>query len=132
MRVDKAVHPACVGLQLRQLVRRQVVYGAVRGGPHLHDALAAVVLHQRGPEHLRQLARPVPAQRVHLPQPVAGGDVALRKQQILEIAGDEGGYALRIACDRHRRLQAGDGHLTVQRGQGGTGGMAQHQHPAQQ
>ena len=90
------------------------------------------MLHQRRPEHFGQLARPMPSQGIHLPQSVAGRDVTLGKQQVLEAVGGNGGHPLRIARDRHRCTQSGYTDLAVERRQGSSGGVAQHQNPAQQ
>ena len=53
------------------------------------------------------------AQRVHLEEPVLRGDKALREEQVIEAGSVERGNALGVACDGHRRGEAGEVQLAV-------------------
>ena len=66
-----------------------------------------------GSNDLGQLAQRRPAERIHLPQPVLGGDVPLRKHQVVKIGGADVGHTLRVAEDADRRREALDAHLAV-------------------
>ena len=71
----------------------------------------------------------MPTQRVHLPQPVARGHIALRKQGVVDAAGGDPGNALRIPRHRHGRLQTAHPGLPIQLWKGSVGSAAQADYP---
>ena len=119
MAVDERVYPACVRLELAPLIRWKGCCGTVGRRAQLQITLHLVVQDEFGPEDLRELSGRMTAQRVHLPQAILRGDVALREEQIFHGGGVDGRNALRIARDGDWRMQAFDGERAVDGGQHG-------------
>ena len=117
MAVDERIDAACVRLELAPLIRRKGCCGTVGRCAQLQITLHLVVQDESGAEDLGELSGRMTAQRVHLPQAILRGDVALREEQILHGGGVNGRNALRIARDGDRRMQAVDGERAVDGGQ---------------
>ncbi len=130
MAVNVGVHAARVGLQLRQLVGRQLGHGAISGGADLQVALATIMLDHAGPEYLGELPGRVPPQAVHLPEPVARGGVPLRKEEVGQVRRGNRRDALSVARDRYPVAQIGHLHRAIDLGQRRVDRMAQVQHDA--
>jgi hypothetical protein len=96
---DVGVDAAGVGLELVELVGGEDREGAVGGGAELEDALLFVVLNEGGAEDFGEGAGAVAAEGVHLEEAVGSRNVALGKQQVVEVGGVDCGDVLGVAGD---------------------------------
>jgi len=100
-----SIHTPRISFQLLAVLRRgqrQVLPGDLA---HSQDALLPVMFHLALADHLCQFAGGVAAHAIHLEHPVLRSDKALRKKEIIQTAGYNGGKSVRVAshCDRGRQ-----------------------------
>ena len=118
MRTDECIHSLRVVLELFAGSRGKCVASAFGSGSDEQQPLLAIVLQRRRPYDLGQLSEGCTAERIHLPQPVLGGVVALREQQIMRTRGADVGHTLRVADDGDGRGKANNFYAAINLGQG--------------
>jgi len=84
LRRNGCVDAGSIALKQMQFIGRKSSESTVRGSSNLQRALGAVVRNQRRSENLCQIPGCVTTQRVHLPQSVLRGHVALSHHKIVE------------------------------------------------
>ncbi len=121
---EAGVDPGDVGVDLAGLVGRHRLQDG--GGTVSKSVLAGFPVHRKRErtEKLREFARALPPQQVHLEKPVLRVEEAQRAGPVLAAAGTNGGRPVGVALDGDRVLQRGKRPGPVERGQAGA-----HQQP---
>ncbi len=118
LRGNGRVHACGVALKQMKLVRRKSRESTVRSGPDLQSALGTIVRNERCTENLRKISSSMAAQRIHLPQPILRGHVALGHHEVVERTRPKMWNPMCIALHRNRSGEAGDRDRAVQLRQG--------------
>ena len=118
MRVDVGIDATRVVFKAHAIFWGEGFQSLAGGCAQSKDALFFVALQQIGTQDFREFSRGVAAHAVHLPETVLSGDITLGEEQVVEIGGFDGGDAVIVSNDRHRRGEAGDRERSIELRQG--------------
>ena len=110
---DEGVHAARIGGKNLPRSGVQFFHATVRRLGESQFAVLDVQVESALAEDLRKLAARYAAAEVHLPQPVLGGNVTLRKHQVADRRGAQVGDSAGIAQDRHPVTEPGNDEGSV-------------------
>ena len=113
-RREPRVHPLGIGLEERALGRPGHGYDPARHVAEAVQAVGPIDLERQPAEQLRELAGGAAPQQVHLKEAVLGMDEAECPRHVGQALAADRRHAERVALDRDRGAEAGDGPLAVE------------------
>ncbi len=118
MRCDECVHPTRIIFEVSAILRRRNLQRFLRGHLQPQNSLLTVVLEEGIAQNLGNFAGGEAPHHVHLPQTVLRCDIPLRKKEVVEICGLDGGHAVSVTNDCDPGGETGNLQPSVQLGQG--------------
>lgn len=124
---DVGVHATRIDFEIVLVGVAEVLDGVLGKVTESKDALLTVVGESRGAKDFAEFTRSITAAEVHLPKAVLSGDIALGKEEVVEVVSTDVRNSLLIADDLHWGAESGDRNGAIELGQSGTGGAKEPQ-----